>query len=91
VTLVLDPELAYHVNELALREGQSVAEMVRTLVVGAMSAYPRWGIDAADRVRAFNEQRRAILMNLYAWFAEQKWIMEQQIEQERRERAEEPT
>jgi hypothetical protein len=86
VSLVFDPETAYQLNELALREGQPVGEMVRTLVVGSMAAYPQWEISAADRRRAFAEQKHAMLVNLYAWFNEQRWIMEHQIAEEQRER-----
>ena len=91
VTMTFDPELAWQIHDMALREGISVSEVVRTLVVGALSAYPRWGIEAADRRRAFHEQQRAILANLYAWFSEQKWIMEQQIAEAERQRGSDPT
>lgn len=86
VNLVFDPETAYQLNALALAEGQSIAEMVRTLVVGSLAAYPKWEIAASDRRRAFTEQKHALLVNLYAWFNEQRWIMEQQIAEERAER-----
>lgn len=79
VTLILDPETGANLQEMAINEGLEVTEMMRTLVIGAMSAYPKWGIEAADRRRAFADQQEAILTNLYAWFAEQRWIMEQQI------------
>lgn len=88
VNLVFDPETAYQLSELALREGVEVAEVVRTLVVGGLSAYPKWGIEASDRRRGFLEQQRAILANLYAWFNEQRWIMEQQIAETERDRSE---
>lgn len=87
VSCTLDPETAQQVVTMAEREGLPVPEAVRTLIVGALSAYPRWGIKAADRRRAFNEQKHAILANLYAWFNEQRWIMDQQIQQEHEEQA----
>lgn len=79
--MVFDPETAFQLNQLALKQGVPVGEMVRTLVMGSLSVYPSWGINAADRRRAFNEQKSAILANLYGWFSEQKWIMEQQIKE----------
>lgn len=86
VKLTLDPITAQQVTDLALREGVPVPEMLRTLVVGSLAVYPSWGIQASDRRRAFDDQRRAILTNLYAWFNEQKWIMDQQIAEEERAR-----
>lgn len=87
ITLVLDPDLSVQIEELALREGLPATEMVRTLIVGSLSAYPSWGVLANDRRRAFDEQKHAILNNLYAWFHEQKWIMEQQISEGDKEHA----
>lgn len=81
VIMTFDPETAYRLKSMAEAEDVPVGEVVRTLVVGGLSAYPRWGIEAADRRRAFKEQQRALLVNLHVWFSEQKWIMEQQIEQ----------
>lgn len=87
VTLLLDPVTAQQVTDLALREGQPVPEMLRTLVVGSLAVYPSWGVNASDRRRAFSEQKHALLVNLYAWFAEQKWIMEQHITEEEKAHA----
>lgn len=87
VHMVFDPETAQQLNTMALTEGVPVGEVVRTLVIGGLSAYPSWGITAADRKRAFDTQQAAILANLHAWFSEQRWIMQQQINEEERARA----
>lgn len=90
VSLVLDPETAQNLVSLAEREGQPVPEMVRTLLVGSLSAYPSWGINAADRKRAYGHQQHLIMKNLIAWFSEQKWILEQQLAAEERAHAHSP-
>lgn len=79
VNMTFDPETTFRLRSMAEAEDVPVQEVVRTLVVGGLSAYPKWGIEASDRRRAFFEQRQSILTNLHVWFSEQKWIMEQQL------------